>query len=281
VALTPKNMSIDIVQHVAATESPFDSIRRFDAEGNEYWMGRELMILLGYKTWQKFSDAIERAKITCQLNNEPEPAHFQHLPGSVNGYGTGRTADDYRLSRNACYWIAMAGDVRKPEIAAAHQYFAVKTRQAETVIPQQNDRLKELELQVKIMEMEHRNLRQRDTMVQLHGVKLGLTLIGHGGQIIQVEKTVTEVVNPQTGRSDRILTADQLKRAVKEKSGQNLKTMKSFTDKILAVGRDDLLLPVERSTTSFYVDADKLDEALAVVYGGTKQRVITLVDEQG
>jgi hypothetical protein len=275
-------MSIDIVQHVAATESPFDSIRRFDAEGNEYWMARELMVLLGYKTWQKFSEVVRRVSKSIALQ-EQNP--LDHITGADNmiavGNGASRAVEDFTLTRYACYLVAMSGDNSKPEIAQAQAYFAIKTRQAETVIPQQNDRLKELELQVKIMEMEHRNLRQRDTMVQLHGVELGLTLIGHGGQVIQVEKTVTEVVNPQTGRSDRILTADQLKRAVKEKSGQNLKTMKSFTDKILAVGRDDLLLPVERSNTSFYVDADKLDEALALVYGGAKQRVITLVDEQG
>jgi hypothetical protein len=267
-------MTNNIVQHVAVTESPFDSIRRFDADGNEYWMARELMVLLEYSTWQKFQSPLLAAIENIEAAGEQVSAHILTV-------GLSRK-QDIRLSRFGAYHVTLCCDSRSnPSVKMAKQYFVVKTREAETVIPQQNDRLKELELQVKFMEMEYRNLRQRDTMVQLHGVELGLTLIGHGGQVIQIEKTVTEVVNPQTGRSDRILTADQLKRAVKEKSGQNLKTMKFFTDKILAVGRDDLLLPVERSSTSFYVDADKLDEALAVVYGGAKQRVITLVDEDG
>jgi hypothetical protein len=39
-----------------------------------------------------------------------------------------REVKDYYLSRLACYLIAMNGDSRKSEIAAAQNYFAVATR---------------------------------------------------------------------------------------------------------------------------------------------------------
>jgi DNA-damage-inducible protein D len=47
---------------------------------------------------------------------------------AFNGSRAKRGVQDYYLSRLACYLIAMNGDSRKPEIAAAQNYFAVTPR---------------------------------------------------------------------------------------------------------------------------------------------------------
>lgn len=121
------------------SSSPFDAIRHYDESGNEYWSARELQGLLGYKQWRQFEDTVERAKVACAntgISEDGVLTRFADARKMVDqGSGAQREVKDYRLDRYACYLTAMNGDPRKPEIAAAQTYFAVKTRQAETQQP--------------------------------------------------------------------------------------------------------------------------------------------------
>ena len=108
--------------------SPFDRIRRTTPEGREYWSARELMPLLGYEEWRKFDGAIDRSRISASNAGYVVTDHFV---GSAKVSASGPDAKDHHLSRYACYLIALNGDPRKPEIAAAQTYFVIKTREAE------------------------------------------------------------------------------------------------------------------------------------------------------
>lgn len=117
------------LQHTG-DQSPFDTIRRATPEGREWWSARDLMPLLGYERWERFADAIDRAKIAAH-NSGINVA--QNFPGAAKVSGSrGPAQADYHLSRYACYLTAMSGDPRKPEVAAALTYFAIRTREAET-----------------------------------------------------------------------------------------------------------------------------------------------------
>lgn len=113
---------------ISSAVSPFDAIKRIDEHG-EYWAGRELMPVMGYLNWREFKDAIERAKIAAANTGADVTRLFGGAPKKSTG---GRPAEDVRLTRHAAYLVAMNGDPRKPEIAAAQTYFAIKTREAET-----------------------------------------------------------------------------------------------------------------------------------------------------
>ena len=112
-------------------ESPFDQIKTATPDGNEFWSARDLMPLLGYSTWQKFKEAVERGKAAARNQGADTSAIFA-ASGKKAG-AIGRPREDYNLTRYAAYLVAMNGDPRKPEVAAAQSYFAIRTREAEVL----------------------------------------------------------------------------------------------------------------------------------------------------
>lgn len=101
-------------------------------KGGEYWMGRDIQIILGYVKWDKFENVILKAKMACQTSGIDPGNHFLQTGKMVSaGSGTRVERKDYFLTRYACYLIAMSGDTTKPEIATAQTYFAVQARRQE------------------------------------------------------------------------------------------------------------------------------------------------------
>ena len=114
-------------------DSPFDGIRRTRPDGSDFWSARDLMPLLGYEKWERFADAIERAVTALSVQGvdvEVEASRLREPSGATN-----QMREDVHLTRFAAYQVAMCGDPRKPEVAAALAYFAIRTREAETAKP--------------------------------------------------------------------------------------------------------------------------------------------------
>lgn len=114
---------------VVAGDSPFDALMGEDGR----WSARDLQSLMGYDRWERFESAVERAVAACENSGSDSKDHFRSAAKKVSvGSGAIRSVADWQLTRFAAYLVAMNGDPRKPEIAAAQAYFAVKTHEAET-----------------------------------------------------------------------------------------------------------------------------------------------------
>lgn len=114
------------------SESTFESIKRTNEYGQEYWSARELSSALQYADWRNFENAIFKAMESCRLSGNEVDDHFGETTTFTKmNNGALREIGDYALSRYACYLIVMNGDSSKEAIAAGQTYFAIKTRQQE------------------------------------------------------------------------------------------------------------------------------------------------------
>ena len=114
------------------TTELFEDIKHIDEQCNEYWLARELQIVLGYNQWRSINDLIERAKVACKESEYDIDDHFAVQRKMVDiGSKTKRNVIDYKLSRYACYLIVMNGNPKKEIIALGQTYFAIQTRKQE------------------------------------------------------------------------------------------------------------------------------------------------------
>ncbi len=103
--------------------------------------------------------------ISCETTGNIVTDHFTAGSKMVAiGSRAKRGVQDYYLSRLACYLIAMNGDSRKPEIAAAQNYFAVTTRAHEMHQLRQE---REARIQIRLEVAEGNNREVRDTLKRL------------------------------------------------------------------------------------------------------------------
>ena len=124
------------LDNLKSPHKSFESIKKIDENGIEFLEARELMPILGYKEWRKFSSVIEKAKESCSKSGQTVGNHFvgadKMIKIATNTSNEAlRSIRDFKLSRYACYLIAQNGDPRKKEIANAQTYFAIQTRKQE------------------------------------------------------------------------------------------------------------------------------------------------------
>jgi DNA-damage-inducible protein D len=89
--------------------------------GHRYWWQSDLRRLLGYASSDGLDKAVGRAMAACTALGISVPENFEHCRRTRED---GSSFPDVKLSRFACYLIAMNANPRKEEVAQAQAYFA-------------------------------------------------------------------------------------------------------------------------------------------------------------
>ena len=111
----------EVMSTVTGLDGPGPEFERIGAENGGFWYARQLMGLLGYENYNNFQKPIGRAISTYTTLEIPISEGFIQAEHEIDG----AVCSDYKLTRFACYLIAMNGDTHKPEVAAAQMYFAL------------------------------------------------------------------------------------------------------------------------------------------------------------
>ena len=124
--------AVDIF-HFNDDQESFESYSK--ENGFTYWLASDLMKWLGYATSQAFHNVINKAIQTCTTLKMPIFDHFVQIQTISE---TGKAGTDYKLSRYACYLVAMNGDSKKPNVALAQAYFATIAGAIQHYLEEQN-----------------------------------------------------------------------------------------------------------------------------------------------
>src|SRR5947209_873529 len=112
--------------------TPFETIRKTDKAGNEYWSARDLARVLDYGEFRFFKNVIKKAEAACENSGQVVADHIVQTHDMIaTGKGARRKVEDYHLSRYACYLVIQNADPAKEIVALGQTYFAVQTRRQE------------------------------------------------------------------------------------------------------------------------------------------------------
>ena len=110
----------------------FESIKRIDENGMEWWNSRELAKVLGYTDYRYFKEVCNKAASACARSGLDWTEHFVPYNEMITiGKGAEREVNSVKMSRYACYLAVQNADSSKPIVAQAQTYFAIQTRRAE------------------------------------------------------------------------------------------------------------------------------------------------------
>lgn len=164
-----------------------------------------------------------------------------------------------------------------PQVVACKQNlvkaFSKAKQLIKEVVPQQSDRIRELELQNLVLDKQIRSKELDHSMLILHGAPLVLALRGRDDQIVEVEKKVLEVIDERCGDKRKGMTTAQLNAYLKQKTGFSFKSGAEL-ERYLQKAAPELLDLVQRAVNQSFINEENIEQAIAVLARGSRQLLI-------
>lgn len=116
--------------------------------GITYWWASELAIMLGYASLSSFQGVINKTTKAFISLSIP---HYENII-SQSREVDGHLITDFKLTRFACYLLAMNANPKKVEVAQAQAYFATQARAFEVLMEANSNEIERLAYREEISE---------------------------------------------------------------------------------------------------------------------------------
>mgnify|MGYP000492387311 CR=1 FL=1 len=103
--------------------------------GFKYWWASEFMSMLDYPSMTSFQKPLNKAMSACLTVGIDIHENFVKVEREIEGEIVG----DYKLTRFACYMVAMNCDIKKPVVSRAQAYFAKQAEKIDLILEGTND----------------------------------------------------------------------------------------------------------------------------------------------
>jgi hypothetical protein len=145
---------------------------------------------------------------------------------------------------------------------------------AKQVIPAQNDRIRELELEVRALELRRHENDRQDFRLTAYGIQTTLLLEGKSDSVVEVDRPILEVLDVASGTKFSGQTTKQLADYLNKNGGRSFKSGKELERELDKLGRNDLIDTVPRPALQAFVSKENLSEACKLLINNRQQQLI-------
>lgn len=164
---------------------------------------------------------------------------------------------------------------RNTEKAVAFKLNLVKAFSiAKQVIPAQNDRIRELELENENLKLRRHENDRQDFRLTAYGIQTTLLLEGKADSIIEVDRPILEVIDANSGARFEGQTTKQLADYLNKNGGRSFKSGAELERELNKLGRADLVDTVPRKTLQPFISKANLQEACKLLVNNRQQQLI-------
>ena len=149
------------------------------------------------------------------------------------------------------------------------------------VIPEQSEKIRELELQLAIAQANATTtgnqlqvVARTESLVNMHGVPNALALLGRSNEIVEVEKPTLEVIDDKHKAYFKGQTLKQVAQYVEKRYGVRIKDGGVVKKLLKAAEKDNLIAHVPRAVVGEYIPQEHLDEVYKLLTEGSRQMML-------